>query len=407
VVSGTNVIINWVAPVDGGSAITAYTVAIGHMDGSSYTAYAGCTGAAVSCTVRISDLQAAPYSLVNLASVYATVSATNAIGSSAASLSGNGGAVLPTEPSVPAAPTTTNLRSPSVEITWVAPSDGGSVITGYTVAISDGVTFTAYASCTGTALSCTIANSVLQAAPYRLANGASVYAKIIATNAAGSSAYSVASSAGAVLPTVPSVPSALTSAILGTNVVITWVAPFDGGSGIIGYTVTILKSDDVTFEAYTGCTGTAVSCTIADSVLQAAPYSLANGASVYAKVRAKNAVGDSTAALVPAVALPSAQSKQLLLTDMALNATINETVFLDLPKIDASYTFVVTSRQRFEVSVDGSLLKVLSTNESDIGTKYLDLNATSSSSNVTFRVIVIFIAPSTLNDTTSSKTNFV
>ncbi len=151
-------------------------MAIAQSNGSTITAYAGCTGTAVSCTVPISVLQAAPYSLANGASVWATVQATNAVGSSAASTSGNG-AVLPTVPSVPAAPTTTNVSSTSVAISWVAPSDGGSVITGYTVAIrqNDGVTFTAYTGCTGTAVSCTIATSVLQAAPYSLAIGDNVY----------------------------------------------------------------------------------------------------------------------------------------------------------------------------------------------------------------------------------------
>jgi hypothetical protein len=125
---------------------------------------------------------------------------------------------------------------------------------------------------------------------------------VLATNAAGSSDYSIASSAGAVLPTVPSVPAALTTAISGTNVVITWVTPADGGSGITGYTVAIRKSDGVTFKEYTGCTGIAVSCTIANSVLQAAPYSLENGASFYASVLATNAVGSSAAALSEKIA---------------------------------------------------------------------------------------------------------
>ncbi len=174
-----------------------------------------------------------------------------------------------------------------------------------------------------------------------------MYAKVQATNSVGNSAYSIASSASAVLPTVPSDPLSLTTAISGTNVIITWVAPWDGGSGITGYSVAIRQSDGVTFTAYKGCTSTAVSCTIADSVLQATPYSLANGASVYAKVLATNAVGDSAAALVPAVVLASAQPKLLLLSDMALNATINETAFLDLPKPDNSYTYVVTSNQTF------------------------------------------------------------
>ncbi len=307
-------------------------------------------------------------------------------------------------PSVPAAPTTA-ISGNNVIINWVAPSDGGSAITAYSVEIrcSDDVTFTAYAGCTGTAVSCTVPISVLQAAPYSLLNGVSVWARVLATNAVGSSAYSTSGN-GAVLPTVPSVPTTLTSAISGTNVVITWVAPLDGGSVITGYTVAIRQSDGVTFTAYKGCTGTAVSCTIADSVLQAAPYSLASGASVYASVLAKNAVGSSAATLVPAIALASAQQKPLLLSGMILYATINEAAFLDLPKLDASYTYVITSRQRFEVSVNGNLLNVLSKNEADVGTKYLDFNATSSISIVALKVKVIFQAHSTLNDNSSTST---
>jgi hypothetical protein len=243
------------------------------------------------------------------------------------------------------------------------------VITGYTVAIqqSNGV-YTAYAGCTGAAVSCTIANSVLQAAPYSLANGASVYTKVLAINASASSAFSVPSSAGAVIATVPSVPAAPTTAISGPNVVIAWVAPADGGSAITGYTVAIRQSDGTTFTAYAGCTGTAVSCTIADTALQAAPYSLANGASVYASVVATNAIGSSAAALVPVVVLALAQPNLLELSGMGLNATINETVYLKLPPLDGSYSYFVTSKQNFEVSVDGNLLKILSTNETDVGT---------------------------------------
>jgi hypothetical protein len=293
--SSTSVAISWVAPADGGSAITDYTVAIRQSDGVTFTAYAGCTGTAVSCTITNSVLQAAPYSLANGAVVYATVFAKNAIGISSTSSTGNG-AVLPTVPSAPAAPTTV-VSGTNTIITWVAPADGGSVITDYIVTIrqSDGVTFTVYASCTGTAVSCTIANSVLQAAPYSLAIGASVYAKVLATNAIGNSAYSVASSAGAVLPkTIPSSPAAPTTVVSGTNVIINLVAPSDGGSAIISYTLAIGQSDGTTFTVYAGCSGTAVSCTVPISVLQAAPYSLANLASVYATVFATNGIGISS-----------------------------------------------------------------------------------------------------------------
>ena len=61
-VSGTNIDINWVAPANGGSAITGYEVKILQSDGG-YTIYTGCTSTVVTCTVPISVLQAAPYNL--------------------------------------------------------------------------------------------------------------------------------------------------------------------------------------------------------------------------------------------------------------------------------------------------------------------------------------------------------
>ena len=60
--------------------------------------------------------------------------------------------------------------------------------------------------------------------------------------------------------------------------------------------------------------------------------------------------------------------QHLFIATMALNATINQEAFLELAKLDASYTYVVTSNQLFEASVDRNILKVLSTNETDVGT---------------------------------------
>ena len=129
-ISGTtNVLITWVAPAQGNTLITGYSVAIRQSDGVNYTAYSGCTGTAISCTVAITVLKAPPYNLLAGSSVVAQVKATSLIGSSAYSAGGNGAVFV--APSIPAAPTTTNPSSTTVGIAWVVPAQGSTPITEY------------------------------------------------------------------------------------------------------------------------------------------------------------------------------------------------------------------------------------------------------------------------------------
>jgi hypothetical protein len=145
---------------------------------------------------------------------------------------------------------------------------------------SDGTTYTAYTSCIGTATSCEIAIFVLKAPPYNLLVGSNVSAKIIAKNTIGDSAASPAGNGAVIMATVPSTPAAPTTTVSGSNVLITWTAPADGGSAITGYIVEILQSDGTTYTAYTSCIGTATSCEIAISVLKASPYNLVVGSNI-------------------------------------------------------------------------------------------------------------------------------
>ena len=54
-ISGTDVIISWIAPFDGGSVITVYGVKIQRGSGSFMT-YSGCSVSTTTCIVPISDL---------------------------------------------------------------------------------------------------------------------------------------------------------------------------------------------------------------------------------------------------------------------------------------------------------------------------------------------------------------
>ena len=76
--TNVSVTITWVAPYNGGSAITAYVVAIRQSDGTTFTTeFVYCNVSTTTCTVPISVLQASPYSHAWGDSVYATVIAKN------------------------------------------------------------------------------------------------------------------------------------------------------------------------------------------------------------------------------------------------------------------------------------------------------------------------------------------
>lgn len=100
-------------------------------------------------------------------------------------------------PAQPEAPVTTWIPiENSVIITWTAPDNGGSPITGYTVKViqSDSVTYsTELNNCdrsSSTSTTCTIPVQILRESPFSLPWGSSVYAIVIATNAYGDSAQS-------------------------------------------------------------------------------------------------------------------------------------------------------------------------------------------------------------------------
>lgn len=217
-------------------------MAIRQSDGVTYTTFSGCSGTALICTIPISALQTAPYSLADGAGFFAKVLATNNIGSSDYSSAGNGAAInLITIPSVPAAPTSKMNSNTSVTITWVAPSDGGSAVTAYTVAIrqSDGTNFTTETTkCNVSTTTCTVPISILQASPYNLPWGTSVYATVIATNLIGSSAASVPGN-GAVMATYPDPPRSLAnSSLTATDITLAWSTGFsNGGLAVLDYQV--------------------------------------------------------------------------------------------------------------------------------------------------------------------------
>lgn len=147
-----------------------------------------------------------------------------------------------------AAPSTSTQLS-SIVVDWTAPWNGGSAITSYTVQFreSDGVTYTELKEvCDGTQTtviqtrSCTISSEVFTSVPLSLEWGASIFAKVLATNSKGSSALSLPGNGGIIyrVPDAPvnlaNVPSITTSTQIGLE----WQdGPNDGGAPIEDYII--------------------------------------------------------------------------------------------------------------------------------------------------------------------------
>ena len=241
--------VSWTAPSDEGSAITGYTVS----DGTGDTC-ATPDGMTTSCTVT---------GLTNGSSYSFTVTATNADGTGAASAPSN--SVTPS--AVPDAPTgvTAAPGDASATVSWTAPSDEGSPITGYTV--SDGAGDT----CTTASTGCIVTG---------LTDGSSYSFTVTATNADGTGAASAPSNS--VTPSsTPDAPTDVTAAPGDGSATISWVPPFAEGSPITGYTV----SDGVG-DSCTTPDGSTTSCTVTG---------LANGTVYSFTVTATNGNGTGVA----------------------------------------------------------------------------------------------------------------
>jgi len=140
-------------------------------------------------------------------------------------------------PTVPAAPTTVTAvaGNASATISWTAPSNGGSALTGYTVTPYLGTQAQAATTVTGAppATSTTITG---------LTNGSAYTFKVAATNAVGTGPQSSASNAvtptAPITPTAPAAPTNVTATAGNASAALTWTAPPNGGSTITKYTVT-------------------------------------------------------------------------------------------------------------------------------------------------------------------------
>ena len=259
----------FVAPNNGGSAITGYSANCASSDGGAPGSLSGATSPIV-----VSGL-------ANAKTYTCTVLATNSLGDGDASVA-SAATVPATTPGTPGAPTLTRGNA-SLSVAFVAPvSNGGSAITGYT------------ASCTssdgGGSGSSSGANSPIVVST--LTNGKTYTCTVLATNVAGNGTASPASGS-AVPATVPSAPAGPTPTRGNAQISVAFVAPADGGSAITGYTASCTSSDDGASGSNTGATSPIVVAT------------LTNGKTYSCTVVATNAVGDGLASPASVTAVPA------------------------------------------------------------------------------------------------------
>ncbi|HEY1278931.1 MAG TPA: fibronectin type III domain-containing protein, partial [Acidimicrobiales bacterium] len=264
------IVLAFVAGSDGGAPITGFTATCVSGDGGVTKSATG-TGSPIVVT-----------GLTNTKTYTCTVTAKNAVGTGPASAP----SAPVTLPVAPAAPIVTSV-TPSlgqIVVAFVAGSDGGSAITGYTAKCtsSDGGTAK---SVNGTASPIAITG---------LTNTKTYTCTVTAKNAVGTGPAS-APSAPVTLPMAPAAPT-VTSVTPGVGqIVVAFVAGSDGGAPITGYTAKCTSSNGGTAKSVNG-TGSPIVVT-----------GLTNTKTYTCTVTAKNAVGTGPASAPSAsVVVPNA-----------------------------------------------------------------------------------------------------
>ena len=266
------IVVNYTAPADNGSPITFYSATCTSADGgtSGLTSITGPTATPITVT-----------GLTNGHTYTCVVSAINAVGSSPSSAASASAFVgLPSAPPQP----TVAAGNAQIVVTFAAPNNNGSTITGYTATCTSGnggVT----GSTTGTASPLIVT---------ALTNGASYTCTVAAANVFGPGPSSPASAA-AVPSLVPASPAAPTVLFGNERVTVTFTPIVDVANPVTGYAATCTSLDGGTPGAKSGTTSPLV------------VTSLTNGKTYTCTVTATNIVGTSppsppSAGVVPAAA---------------------------------------------------------------------------------------------------------
>jgi predicted phage tail protein len=283
--------LTWEAPLDdGGSPVGGYLIEQSSDGGVTWTLVPSGTVHATNFTVT---------GLTNGLSYEFRIFGVNIAGVGEGSASSN--PVVPSDlPSPPRSPVAVP-GSGSVTLEWLAPvSDGGAAITDYVVQQSPSGTegWVTVADGVSTATTATISG---------LTNGAQVYFRVAALNAAGTGINS--SVVSAVPRTVPAAPTSTGATAGPRRVRLTWTAPVNGGAPITDYVIQRSPNGVSRWTRVVDDISTTPATTVAN---------LASGTRVYFRIAAQNAVGTgpfgSAASAIPLPASVPGRPRDLSVT---------------------------------------------------------------------------------------------
>jgi hypothetical protein len=268
-VDSTSINATWAQPTtNGNSPITGYDVRI--IDTTTKSVITKNTSATV-LNYKFTGLKAGTYIVEVVAKNSIGKSATAA--SKAVTIKVTPPPIVTTVPSQVAKPIMAPYGSKSVKVSWLAPkSNGNTKITGYKVALSEN----------GKVLK-TITTANLNNIFTGLQSGTNYSAQVVAVNAVGSSVNSVASNVVKTAVGVPNAPATPKITLpKKQNVTVQWTAPFNGGSNITSYIVTLKNKN-----------GQTVTKEVSAKSLQYSFTGVKDDSIYTATVVAKNAIGKS------------------------------------------------------------------------------------------------------------------
>ena len=245
---GLSVRLSWTAPTqNGGSDVTDYVVQYSKDSGATWSTFSDSVSTSTTTTVT---------GLTNGLTYQFKVSATNSIGSSAASSVVIAVPWAASPPSAPLGLVITNYGLNQVDLSWTIPATNGGVsITDYVIEYSStsGSTWTTFTD---------VVTSLRSATVTDLVSGVSYIFRVSARNSAGTGDPSAVSAT--VSPGVPTAPCCVTERLVGPQyVALRWGVPiFDGGSAVTNYVIEYTINDGVSWTTWPEPTGNGTHRTI-------------------------------------------------------------------------------------------------------------------------------------------------